>query len=304
MSLLDDPYIARLFHIESGGNRFAVSPGGRNRGLAQFGPEEERLYGVTDPTDPMSEAQAVARERAAFVPKLQSVLGRPPTAGELYLMHQQGVAGGPALLSADPSMPAWQAVRPFYKSDAVAKSAISGNIPKGSPLYGMDPTKITAGDFRNFWINKFQGGNMPTLLAQSMQRNPVQNGWQQPDRTPITSDKMGPVPPEMGDFYKYTPPPEGQNWAPPAAATPSPTPGPPQGPTMDASNGPDLGGMGGDMMQIAKAFGGGEPSKLQVLPPPQIQYPIPPGLAQARALALAMAMRPMQGTSQTLGTSV
>ena len=129
-----DPYTARLFQIESGGNPNAVS--GSNQGLGQFGPGEQAKYGITDPTNPQQQISAVAQERADQTPMLASKLGRDPTPGELYLTHQQGVAGGPALLTADPSLPAWQAIRPYYKSDAVAQRAITGNIPKGSPLYG------------------------------------------------------------------------------------------------------------------------------------------------------------------------
>ena len=90
-------------------------------------------------TDPAAQAAALAAERAHHTPILAKALGRDPTPGELYLMHQQGIAGGPALLGADPNTPAWQVIRPYYKSDAIAQKAITGNIPRGSPLHGMDP---------------------------------------------------------------------------------------------------------------------------------------------------------------------
>lgn len=152
-------YVDRLFHIESGGDPNNVT--GSNRGLGQFGPAEEARYGINDANRTFYDAQAsaVAREAAEHAPVLQKALGRSPTAGELYLTHQQGVAGGPALLTASASQPAWMAVRPYYKSDAVAKQAISGNIPSDNPLYRSDVNQITAGDFRNLWINKFEGGH-------------------------------------------------------------------------------------------------------------------------------------------------
>ena len=40
-----------------------------------------------------------AEDNAAYFTKS---MGRAPTPAELYLMHQQGIAGGPALLKADP----------------------------------------------------------------------------------------------------------------------------------------------------------------------------------------------------------
>jgi hypothetical protein len=168
-SLAPDAYVARLFHIESGGNPNAVT--GSNRGLGQFGPQEEARYGITaaNRTDPEVQAAAVRREAQEHAATLRAALGRDPTAGELYLAHQQGVAGAPALLSADPNMPAWQAVRKYYPSDAIAKKAITGNIPSTHPLYGQDADAVTAGNFTKLWIDKFErgggGGASPTRFA-------------------------------------------------------------------------------------------------------------------------------------------
>ena len=63
-------------------------------------------------------------------------------------------------------MPAWKAIRPYYNSDSAAQVAIGGNLPKGTSLYGTQPS---AGDFRNFWINKFEGGmsGAPTQIAST-----------------------------------------------------------------------------------------------------------------------------------------
>ncbi len=164
---IDPGYVARLFQIESGGNPNAVT--GSNRGLGQFGPQEEAKYGLSDANraDPAAQSAAVHREAIDHATALRKALGRDPTPGEQYLTHQQGIAGGPALLTADPGTPAWQALRPFYKSDAMARLAITGNIPGDHPLRGQDADKITAGDFRNLWVNKFErglagAGNAPT----------------------------------------------------------------------------------------------------------------------------------------------
>lgn len=157
----DPAYVSRLFQIESGGNPGATT--GSNRGLGQFGPQEEARYGLSDAnrSDYGAQASAVSREYGEHYPVLAKALGRAPTPGEMYLAHQQGVAGGPALLTADPGTPAWQAIRPYYRSDAIAKQAITGNIPANHPLYGRGADVVTAGDFRNLWTAKFGNTNTP-----------------------------------------------------------------------------------------------------------------------------------------------
>ena len=115
-------YTDRLFQIESGGNTQAVT--GSNRGLGQFGPREMATFGITDWTNPDQQRRAVAIEAQVNAGPLSRVLGRQPTAGELYLAHQQGQAGAIAILS-HPELPAWQAIRPYYASDRIAKQAIT-----------------------------------------------------------------------------------------------------------------------------------------------------------------------------------
>jgi len=175
-----DPYTSRLFQIESGGDPNAVT--GSNRGLGQFGPAESKKYGITDSSDPAQQARAVAQERQEFTGILQKRLGRDPTPGEIYLMHQQGIAGGPALLTAEPSTPAWQVIKQYYPSGEVAKRAITGNIPRGSPLYGVPADQITAGDFSKFWVNKFEGSGIPNIapqhgIAQNVSSTPISSNF-------------------------------------------------------------------------------------------------------------------------------
>jgi hypothetical protein len=150
-------YVARLFHIESGGDPNAVT--GSNRGLGQFGPNEERMYGITDAnrTDPAAQAAAVAAEHAKNTDILTKVLGRDPTFADHYLAHQQGVTGASALLS-NPDAPAWQTIRPYYKSDAIAQKAITGNIPSDSPLKNLDVNQVSGKGFTDMWADKFNRG--------------------------------------------------------------------------------------------------------------------------------------------------
>ncbi|MBA0084242.1 MAG: hypothetical protein HRJ53_04535, partial [Acidobacteria bacterium Pan2503] len=154
-------YARAVFGIESGGNPQAVT--GSNRGLGQFGPQEERQYGITpqNRSDPNAQYSALQREAQDHSQVLRKDLGRDPEAWELYLTHQQGRAGGPALLTADANTPAWQAIRRFYGSDAIAQRAIHGNIPRNNPLYNVPASRITAEQFRNLWRDRFNQDYQP-----------------------------------------------------------------------------------------------------------------------------------------------
>lgn len=252
---VDPNYVARLFQIESGGNPNAVT--GSNRGLGQFGPEEEARYGLNDQNrgDRAAQAAAVAREAEEHSAVLRRALGRDPTNGEMYLTHQQGVAGGPALLGADPNVPAWQAIRPYYKSDRMAKLAITGNVPYDHPLYRQDADNITAGDFRNLWVNKFE-----------------RNG----------RGGTGPVPGAGGA------PPAAASGVPagavagPAAVGPSQTGAVPVDPAQAA-------GSDDQLLQMLQALSAPQQhDQAPALPPLTLNMPSAPGLQRARALALAM----------------
>lgn len=166
---LPDWFTPRLFQVESGGDPTAIT--GSNRGLGQFSPNLERKYGITDWRNPDQQASAVQKEMAEYAPQLSKTLERNPTPGELYVAHQQGLAGAQAHFRS-PDGVAWQNVRQFYPSDKVARSAIWGNIPDSatdSPQFhkGMFPggvDDVTSNAFVNGWIAKFEGSGGPSLL--------------------------------------------------------------------------------------------------------------------------------------------
>jgi hypothetical protein len=152
--------------IESGGNPLAWNrrPGGgmsRYRGLFQFGPDLERRYGITDWQDVGQQQRAFGQHMDFLRSGLTRRLGRAPSDGELYLAHQQGIAGAPSLLTAAPGTAAWRAIRQFYGSDALAQQAIMGNIPRGHRLAGMPIDSISAQDFARLWTDRFPGGGQP-----------------------------------------------------------------------------------------------------------------------------------------------
>jgi len=154
-------------HIESGFQRGQSN--GRNVGLGQFSPDLLRKYGITNPDDPAQVLRGLRAERGEF----EQRMGRKITDGEFYMMHQQGQAGGPALLraaKANPTGTAWQTVRPFYKSDTVAKQAIWGNIPDSVKASYGTVNNVSNAQFASLWTNRFgvdAAPNNGTMVASA-----------------------------------------------------------------------------------------------------------------------------------------
>lgn len=204
-------FINKVRMIESGGRPDAVT--GSYRGHFQFGKAEEKRYGIDDTNwkDPRVAEAAFKKHMAWLYPQLEKKLGRAPTPGELYLAHQQGVAGGPALLS-NPDKPAWEAIRPYYNSDYMAKLAVSGNIPKSSPLKKIPVEQVMAGDFARQWTSRFDGAapsgpkiaGQPELPGRMNLGGPKPEGEVQPTNQPL-GDQLAqapafpsqPVPPQQ-----------------------------------------------------------------------------------------------------------
>jgi soluble lytic murein transglycosylase-like protein len=162
-------YMRRLAEIESSLNPAAKNPNSTALGLFQFLRGTAQEYGVADPSDPMQATQGTARYTANSLPMLRRALGREPTGGELYLAHQQGQQGAVNLLR-DPSRRA---------SDVVGRDAVR--------LNGGNPDTMTAGEFANLWIRKFEGG------SSSRRAVPPRAGSstpQAPDRMFMQPDSM------------------------------------------------------------------------------------------------------------------
>lgn len=161
---LTNQFLTAVAHIESGGDASAHDPGSQYKGLYQLGDGEMAANGGGDPYNATDNANAAAKNFGKLAGQFQSKYGRAPTSGELYLMHQQGAAGAFAHID-NPNGIAWQNVRKYFKSDAIAKSAIWGNVPtdvrKQFPG-GVDT--MTSADFMTVWnskIAKFGGGDSP-----------------------------------------------------------------------------------------------------------------------------------------------
>lgn len=132
---LDPNAMRAIAHIESRGNPNARNPNSSAGGLYQFIDSTAKQYGLENKFDPIQAADAGARLARDNANALRNTLGREPTAGELYLAHQQGVGGARKLLS-NPQARA---------ADVVGADAVR--------LNGGD-MNMTAGEFARQWTNK------------------------------------------------------------------------------------------------------------------------------------------------------
>lgn len=137
-------YLAQMAKIESGGRPNAFNEGSKAAGLYQFIPGTARAFNLSNPFDPQASADAAAKYALENKARLQKVLGRDPTDGELYLAHQQG-GGGASKILANPDAPV---------SNVVPVRNITSN--GGSP-------DMTGAQFANLWTSKF--GQSPPLSS-------------------------------------------------------------------------------------------------------------------------------------------
>lgn len=150
--------------IESRGNPNAVSPGGGYKGIFQLSPDEFAAGGGTgsifDPDQNIrSGIASLKRKSDAF----EKEFGKPPSATEVYLMHQQGEAGARAHL-ANPDLPAWvnmantgEGRSKGSKAEAWAKAAIWGNLPPSAQQQFGSVENVTSRDFVGVWQQRVQG---------------------------------------------------------------------------------------------------------------------------------------------------
>ena len=161
---VDPEYMLRKAQIESGLDPLAANPKSSARGLFQFiAPTWEKYGSGADPLDPAANADAAARLTRDNMTTFQQRLGRAPTLGESYLMHQQGPGGAISLLR-DPDAPA---------AAVVGQKAIQYN--------GGDP-RMTAGDFAAKWTGKFDG--TPPVAEAPMTPIPGRDTLQPADLVP------------------------------------------------------------------------------------------------------------------------
>lgn len=172
---VDPAYLTRLAAVESGGNINAANPNSSARGPFQFINSTAKQYGLTNPTDPASSADAAARLTLDNKAALTTALGREPTPGELYLAHQQG-AGGASKILGNPNAP----IEVVVGTDA---ARLNGAAP------GM-----TAGQFAQKWTGKFgdtPAAALPAAPAASNVNPAILKGLTSPYTSEATKKILG-----------------------------------------------------------------------------------------------------------------
>ncbi|EJF92642.1 transglycosylase SLT domain-containing protein [Bartonella tamiae] len=147
---VDPNYLIRAAQIESGGNPNAKNPNSSAGGAFQFIDSTAKQYGLEDRYDPIQATNAMARLTLDNQKYLEKVLRRKPTAGELYLAHQQG-AGGAAKLLRNANARA---------SNIVGSQAV--NLNGGN-------SNMTAGQLASLWTGKFDNVQLQNNTGQQQQ---------------------------------------------------------------------------------------------------------------------------------------
>lgn len=153
---LDPAMMLRIAQIESGMNPNTANPKSSARGVYQFltkpGGSWDTYGQGKNVLDPNANVDAGARYIRDNMQSLRTKLGREPAPWEVYFAHQQGPAGGPALLN-NPNRPAAEVLSAFYKNPQTARDAIKLNA--GNP-------DAIAQDFANVWKAKYEGTAVPS----------------------------------------------------------------------------------------------------------------------------------------------
>ena len=127
---LDPLLMRRIAMIESSGNPYAVT--GSYKGLFQLSEEEFRqLGGWGSIFDPAENTRIAMKRFRQLADDFKHVNGRKPTPNELYLSHQQGLAGSNRL---------WRAARAFPLGHT-QQGRCGGKSPRNLPEHparGLD----------------------------------------------------------------------------------------------------------------------------------------------------------------------
>lgn len=153
---VDADMLATFARIESGGDPSAVT--GSYRGLFQLSKGEFAKTGVGGSIfDPVANSEAAAIKLKAEMATFEAKYGRPATATEIYLIHQQGEGGFDAH-NRNPEGLAWKNMASTaegrQKGEKWAKAAIWGNIPDDQKEKFGSVENVTSLDFMGMWGDK------------------------------------------------------------------------------------------------------------------------------------------------------
>lgn len=156
--------VLKSAQVESG---MGTNLGSRGN-ILQLGQPEWQQAGGGNMADLATQAKNGVAWLARSKQQAQQALGREPQDWETYIVHQQGVGGGPALLKADPNTSAVDALAPVYGGNRqTAMRAIVGN---GGDL------SMTAGQFLASVKSRFEGYGSKMNLGASLGQGGGQGG--------------------------------------------------------------------------------------------------------------------------------
>lgn len=179
---VDPNVLISIARTESNFDPMAQNPRSSAGGVFQFLDATADQYGLQDRFDPVQASDAAARLTRDNAVQLRRLLGREPTAAELYLAHQQGATGASKLLT----NPNARAV------DVVGRQQV---------LLNGGTEDMTAGEFANMWTNR--AGGVPAPQVQSLlpvsqggaglgipvpEAPPVAGGAPMPAQMPLTPE--------------------------------------------------------------------------------------------------------------------
>jgi len=142
---LPQGYLNRLYQVESSSGKRMYNKDSGAAGPFQFMPKTAKQYGLDDPYDLEASAEAAARLAADNRKALARSGVQDPSAGVLYLAHQQGATGAAKLLG--------NADKPA--AALVGEKAVVLNAGKKDAL---------AGEFASNIVSKFEGKPATTAL--------------------------------------------------------------------------------------------------------------------------------------------
>lgn len=168
---LDRQYMRAVARIESGFDPRQRT--GRYAGLFQLSRYEFNAYGAGDILDARANAISTAAKLVSERVEFAHAVGREPDRGDLYLVHQQGLGGAIAHLTA-PGRVAWRSMcatdEGKDKGAAWCRKAIWGNVLPELKRTWRSVERLTSGAFVAMWRSRvaefYQGGDGREMSAK------------------------------------------------------------------------------------------------------------------------------------------
>ena len=183
---VDPNTLAAFAKIESGGKPNAKT--GSYKGLFQLSDAEFNKHGGGNIYSAADNAQAAAVKLKAETNEFKSKYGYEPSAGDLYMVHQQGSAGYAQHLK-NPDAPAWKNMLATgegqQKGERWAKAAIWGNIPDKVKAKFGNVENVTSAQFTGYWKDRVNGDTGTTATALTASKKYADSGQTMTDASVV-----------------------------------------------------------------------------------------------------------------------